>query len=170
MSDTLAVTSKWHIAVVKTIPYRRSASILRKLGYSFYLPLQKQLHYWSDRKRWVDVPIMSPYIFLFTSEYERKLLFDTCNFFRFLRTEGRLATAGESEIEKIKLLCDQTKNFRIESSPIRKGEMVTIIHGPLTGMQGYAVQENGKHRFLVHIPSLEKFASVDIDCGSLRSC
>jgi transcriptional antiterminator RfaH len=161
---------KWHVVVSKAIHYRKASALLEKLGLSFYLPLQRQLHYWSDRKRWVDVPILSPYIFLFTNESERKALFQSSHFFRFLKWEGKLATAKEEDIEKVKLLCNCSTNVKIETSFVKKGDTVKVTGGPLNGMSGYALQENGKHRFLIQITSLGQFASVDIDSCLLQVC
>lgn len=160
----------WHAVTTKKIPYKKAPAILDKLGYSYYLPLQKQLHYWSDRKRWIDVPILYPYVFIFTNISERKLLFETCDFFRFLRNNGKLAVAKNEEIERIKLLCIYKYDIQIESTEIKKGDRVVVMHGPLAGMKGFAVQENGKHRFLVQIESLGKFASVEIDSNFLQAC
>src|SRR5450432_1488912 len=112
MTDLSKTQSKWYVIVAKTIHYKKASAILEKLGFSFYLPLQRQLHYWSDRKKWVDVPILSPYIFLFTNEPERKLLFQICNFFHFLNFERKLATVMEEEIEKVKLLCNYSANMK----------------------------------------------------------
>jgi len=161
---------KWYVIVTKTIHYKKAAAILEKLGFSFYLPTQRQLHYWSDRKKWVDVPILTPYIFLLTNEMERKVIFQSCNFFHFLNWGGKPATAKDDEIENVKLLCNYSSNIKIEPHSIKKGDFVEVISGPLSGMNGYTLQENGKHRFLVQIRSLGQFASVDIDSSWLRIC
>ncbi|MBD0258343.1 MAG: hypothetical protein ICV83_21725 [Cytophagales bacterium] len=141
-----------------------------KFRFSFYLPLQRQLHDWSDRKKWINVPILSPYIFLFTNDTERKLIFQSCNFFRFLSSEGEPVTIRQEEVDKVKLLCNHSSNLKMEPRPVRKGDTVEVIKGPLLGMTGYAVQENGKHRFGVHILSLGQFVSVDVDTTWLRVC
>lgn len=169
MQETAIILKNWYVVAVKSIPYKKATSILQKLGYSFYLPLQKQLRYWSDRKRWIEVPVLSPYVFIFTSEEERRLLFETCNFFRFLKSDGRLAVAREEEIEKVRMLCNYSSDIKIGPSHVKQGDKVTIMHGPLAGMCGYAVSENGKNRFLVQIKSLGKFASVDIDSSLLKA-
>jgi transcription antitermination factor NusG len=162
---------KWYVIVSKTIHYKKAATKLERLGLSFYLPLQRQLHYWSDRKKWIDVPILSPYIFLLTDDQERKLIFQSShNLFYFLKSGGRPATVREEEIEKIKLLCHASTNMKMEPPSITRGDLVEITSGPLAGMNGYTLWENGKHRFLIRILSLGQFASVDIDSSCLKVC
>lgn len=169
MTDLSTSSRKWHVIVARAIHYKKAAEILERLGFSFYIPVQRQLHYWSDRKKWIDVPILNPYIFLFTDESERKLIFQTCNFFHFLNWAGKLATAKEEEIEKLKILCGCSSNIKMEQHSIKKGDLVEVITGPLSGMNGYTLQENGRHRFLVQISSLGQFASVEIDSNCLKT-
>ena len=163
MNDLSSSQKKWYVIVAKTIHYKKAAAILEKLGCSFYLPIQKQLHYWSDRKKWVDVPILNPYIFLFTNEMERKRLYNGGDLFQFLKNSGKFATAKEEEIEKIRLLCDHSTKLKMEQLPIKNGDQVKVVCGPLSGMDGFILQENGKQRFLVKFLSLDRFASVEID-------
>jgi transcription antitermination factor NusG len=151
--------------------YKKAGALLGKLGYSYYLPIQRQLHYWSDRKKWVDVPIFNPYIFLFTSDQNRRLLFQNSSFFHFLTCEGRLAIAKEEEVEQIKLLCNYSSAIKMEQAPlVKKGDLVEVINGPFSGMQGYASEQNGKHRVFLNIASLGQFASVEIESSLLRVC
>src|SRR5690349_10946176 len=135
MNTPHTIQKNWYVIVYKTIHYNKAANLLEKLGFSFYLPIQRQLHYWSDRKKWVDVPILSPYIFLFTNETERKLIFQSCSCFHFLTADRKLATAKEEEVENIKMICNYSAPIRIERSAIKKGDFVKVICGPLSGMK-----------------------------------
>lgn len=168
MADNSFTQKNWYVIVAKTIHYKKASAILEKLGFSFYLPLQRQLHYWSDRKKWVDVPILAPYIFLFTNDLDRKIIFQSCNFFHFLACGGKPATVNEDEVEKVKMLCGYSSNLKMEQPGILKGDRVEVTSGPLCGMNGYALQENGRNRFLVQIAGLGQFASVEIDSNWLK--
>jgi transcriptional antiterminator RfaH len=170
MDNLLKISKKWYVVVTNSIHYKKIPAILEKLGCPFYLPVQRQLHYWSDRKRWVNVPVLSPYLFLFTNESERKIIFESTHFFHFLKIGGKLATTTEEEIEKVKLFCNYSTNIKIEPCLFKKGDLVEVTNGPLSGMKGYTLQENGKNRFLVHITSLGQFASVEIDSSLLSAC
>lgn len=160
-------TKNWHVVVTRKANYKNAGALLEKLGYSFYIPIQKQLRYWSDRKRWIDVPVLIPYIFILTNPSGRKLLFESSNIFRFITMNGKLAIAKEQEIENLKLICSYSQGVTIRNSSIKKGDKITITHGPFTGMTGYVVKESGKQRFHIMINSLGKFASVDIDSNLL---
>ncbi len=164
------IQKKWHVVVTKNNQYKNAAALFEKLGYCYYLPLQKQLHYWSDRKKWINVPIFSPYIFLLTNEEERKLLFQSCNFLYFLHSGGKLAIAREEEIDNVRLLCNYSYNVKMEGPIAIKGDLVEVLNGPFSGMKGYVSQENGKNRLLIQILSLGQFASVDIESSWVKVC
>lgn len=170
MIVSVSNNDKWFVIVSRSAHYKKAADTLKKLQLTYYLPLQRQLHYWSDRKKWVNVPILSPYIFLFTNDSGRKLIFQSCNFLSFLSCNGQPVTVKPEEVDKVKFLCDHSSNMKMEQVPVRKGDRVEVIKGPLLGLSGYAVQENGKHRFLVQILGLGQFASVDVDGAWLRVC
>lgn len=169
MIDFCKSQRKWYVIIAKSIHYKKAAEIFDKLGVLCYIPLQRQLHYWSDRKKWVDVPILNPYIFLFTNESEKRLIFQSSHSFHFVNLAGKPAVAKEEEIEKVKLLCSYSANMKMEHSPKKRGDMVEVTSGPFSGMNGYILQENGRHRFLVQIESLGQFASVDIESSWLKT-
>ena len=37
---------------------------LREAGFESYLPLRRELHTWSDRKKWVETPLLKSYAFV----------------------------------------------------------------------------------------------------------
>jgi transcription antitermination factor NusG len=168
MHNQFQSSEKWYVVVVKNIPYAKAQSLLQKMGYSFYMPVQKQLHYWSDRKKWVNVPILRPYIFLFTNLKDRQFLFESSDYFYFLKMDGRLAISSEREIAHLKMLCNYPYSVSIQPKTVKRGDKVEIISGPLSGMQGYTFQESGKHRFQIQIESLGQFASIEIESSRLK--
>ena len=160
--------NKWYVVITRANYYKKIIALLEKLGVHFYLPLQRQLHYWSDRKKWVNVPILSPYLFLFTNELDRKLIFQSSDYFRFLQREGKLTTIQEEEVERVRLLCNYSTNMRLEDPLVKKGDQVEIMHGPFSGMRGFAVRENGRSRIIIQLSGLGQFASLEIDSSCLK--
>lgn len=64
----------------------------------------------------------------------------------------------------------------VEPRSLKEGDKVKITAGPLTELGGYAMQENGRKRFVVKIRCLGQFAKVEIDScwltvnGQILSC
>ncbi len=44
----------------------------------------------------------------------------------------------------------------------KKGDLVTVVYGPFTGLAGTFVQYRGKGRVVVTIEALRQFAAVDV--------
>ncbi len=161
---------QWYVLVAKSLTHKRVSALLHKLNLEYYLPVQRQLHYWSDRKKWVDVPILKPYLFLYSTEAGRDILFNTTSAFRFLRFDGKLATASQREIDDIRLLCSYGSNIKLENGQARAGDKVNIVAGPLAGLQGLVLQQNGAHKLQVQIASLGRFASVEVESSYIQTC
>ncbi len=162
------LSDNWYVVIVRKFPYHKVRGLLHKMGYAFYMPVQRQLHYWSDRKKWVNVPILRPYLFLYTNLTDRQRLLENSDCFYFLKSNGKLAISTENEIEHLQRLCNYEDAVSIQQDPVRKGNKVEIISGPLTGMKGYTFEESGKHRFQIQIESLGHFASIDIEANRLK--
>src|SRR5213075_948721 len=53
----------WYIWYTKPRAEKAVLERLLKKGVEVYLPLQKELRQWSDRKKWVEAPLFPGYIF-----------------------------------------------------------------------------------------------------------
>ncbi|NQU85049.1 MAG: antitermination protein NusG, partial [Mariniphaga sp.] len=48
---------QWYAIYTKANGEKKLCSSLRKKNIECYLPLQKVLKYWSDRKKWIEEPL-----------------------------------------------------------------------------------------------------------------
>ena len=48
----------WFAVYVRSRAEKKVAEALLQQGYEFFLPLKKTLRNWSDRKKWVDLPLI----------------------------------------------------------------------------------------------------------------
>ena len=58
----------WLVAYTKPRHEKKSAEVLKSSGVDVFLPLQKQLKVWSDRKKWVESPLFPGYLFVNISD------------------------------------------------------------------------------------------------------
>ena len=61
-----ANTEKWIAAYTKPRHEKVAYDQLINKGFSAYLPLLRQKRKWSDRKKWVEIPLFKSYIFVKT--------------------------------------------------------------------------------------------------------
>jgi transcription antitermination factor NusG len=120
-----------------------------------YLPLQVSIHRWSDRKKWVEVPLMRGYIFVHVTLQQHQQVCNTFGVITFLREEGRPAPIPARQIEALRLMNDGAdSDVEISTENIPKGAYVRVIHGKLTGLEGELVEYKGKNKVLIRIDHL----------------
>jgi len=139
-NDGEAVPKRWIAALVKMNCEKQVSNKLAKLGYDTYVPTQKEIHQWSDRKKRIDRIVIPMVVFVRLAKNEedefRRLPF----IIRFITYPGakELATPiPDEQIEKLKFLLEHSEfpvSFR---NHIEIGDVVRIIAGPLKGVMGY---------------------------------
>jgi transcriptional antiterminator RfaH len=63
MREQLA-NPRWYPVYTHPQAEKKTWDLLQKKGIESYLPLRKQLKQWSDRKKWVEEPLIKSYIFV----------------------------------------------------------------------------------------------------------
>ena len=116
---------------------------LVKLGIEVYCPLVTQVKQWSDRKKKVETPLISSYVFVNVEEKERDKVFEAFGVVRYLFWLGKPAVIRDEEICFLKdSLKEVISSFEI--SEIKPGDVMNISRGPFQGKEGVvkAVEKN----------------------------
>ncbi len=148
---------KWF--VVKTNPraekkvYERISS----LGIPAYLPLITTIKQWSDRKKKIEIPLISSTLFVHCKEHELVKLFDIQGFHSFLYYLKKPAIVRDYEINNLKILLkehvpSQTSNI----DDLVKGDKVEVIRGPFQGLIATSIEIDRTHKLIVEIEGLEQ--------------
>ena len=72
-TETDAVRRQWLVAYVQSCLEKRTARRLAAMGIECYLPIQSEIHQWSDRRKRVDRLIIPMMIFVHVTPQERAL-------------------------------------------------------------------------------------------------
>ncbi len=133
----------WFVLYVKPKQELKVAQQLSTMNIEAYAPYKKEIRQWSDRKKKIDVPLFTSYVFVKLSEKERNLVFDVPGVVRYLFWLGQPAIARDKEIEKIK---DWLAHDKVDDSVIcqyKPGDNITINHGIFKGKEAQ-IEEVGK--------------------------
>lgn len=160
-SDT-ANTLQWYVLVTRPRAEKQVSRRLTETGFENYLPLRRQLRTWSDRKKWIEEPLFSSYIFVKTEERLRNGVFQAGGLVKYLSIGGKAAVLSEEEIERVRRLCSYEGEFIIKPGKIFAGDEVLIIEGHFAGLRGQVLRVDGKDRLKISIAGLGCFASVEI--------
>ncbi|PTX45318.1 transcription antitermination factor NusG [Christiangramia gaetbulicola] len=135
----------WYVLYTKPRSEIKVADSLAEANFEVYCPTIKEVRQWSDRKKKVEVPLFSSYLFIKIKNSERAKVFNYPGVIKYLFWLGKPAIARDEEIEVIKnwLEKDTYDHFTIES--ISPGDRVKIKSGPFQNKEGI-VQDIGSKR------------------------
>ena len=68
----VALPKRWLIAHVRIYHEKKTSERLTKMGIENYLPIQKQTHFWSDRRKKIDHVVIPMKIFVHVDAREQK--------------------------------------------------------------------------------------------------
>lgn len=145
----------WYAVRVKSRSEKRVYSELIEQKIEAYLPLQRKLRQWSDRKKWVEMPLISGYVFVYISRKEYEAVLKTYNVVCYVYFEGKAAVIRVEDINLLKRTLGQGElEIEITLDELKPGQMVEIVSGPLCGVVGELITFKGKNKVALKIPPL----------------
>jgi transcriptional antiterminator RfaH len=159
---------KWLAVYTRPRYEKKIEKALKDNQITCYLPLIKTLRIWSDRKKWVEIPLFSSYIFVQVDQKEHINVLKIPGVVRFVSFEGNAVEIPESQIDNIKWILSS----EIIAEPIEKhipvGSQIEIIKGPLTGLRAEMVNYNNKKTIIVRIAQMDKSFEIHIPGSHVR--
>lgn len=161
--------SNWYAIFTKPRAEKKVYQRMLDQDIEAFLPMIKTVRQWSDRKKTVEVPLISSYIFVNMEEkdlYKTLPIQGTVNVLKHL---GKPAKIRSEEIENLRILTGTDESSQIENCiNVYHGDDVEVINGPFMGLIATCIREGHKHRVMVKIDSLGSCFNVDIPLSFLR--
>ena len=160
-------TRKPHWLAAYTKP-RNEKKVLERLQneeVEVYLPLQKRLKQWSDRKKWVEEPLLRSYIFVKVTDKEYSKVLQVNGVVRYVTFEGKPVPIPENQIDILRLLLGEQVEIEAVNENIEPGELVEVIAGQLSGLKGELVKHNGKKKVVIRIDHISHLLLVTLPKG-----
>ena len=170
-NDREAYPKRWVAALVQMNCEKKVASKLDKLGITNYVPIQKEIHQWSDRKKIIDRIVIPMVVFVHLSQNEENDFKRLPFIFKFITYPGssKLATPiPDEQIVNLRTLLEKATNkVCFESITIRNGDKVKVVSGPLEGMHGLVINDNTGATYLVLQIDILGCAKLQIETDKL---
>jgi len=164
VGSTMEINSKWYALQTRARHEKAVAHRLREQGFSTFLPLVAEVHRWSDRKKVVELPLFSCYVFtkLAPSNEDRARVLRLDGVFQLVGAGGEGTPIPDEEIDVIRILVQE--RIPVHSHPfLRIGQRVRIRSGALNGVEGILVGRNGDHTLVVSIEAIQRSLAVRIE-------
>ena len=158
------VTQKqWYVVYTRSRAEKKVYHELVLKNIECFLPLQKRLIQWKDRKKWVEMPLISGYCFVHIDRRQYDEVLHTDNVVCYVTFEGKAAIVPDNQIVAIKKMLKQYDfEVTVSQENFEPGKKVEIIGGPLMGLQGELISIRGKRKFMIRINQINSVFQVEI--------
>lgn len=159
---------KWYVLLTRPRAEKQVGGRLTENHFENFVPLQRQLRQWHDRKKWVETPLFSSYVFVRTEDKFRSKVFEVGGLLQYVSIGGQPCILTEQEIERVKRLCSYSGQVNIEQGHLKSGDEVEIIDGHFAGLQGQLITTSTNNKIKISIASLNCFATVELDKNNVQ--
>lgn len=163
-----AIKPQWYAVYTRSRAEKQIHKLLVRAGIETYLPLRKELKYWSDRKKWVEEPLFRSYVFVHITEAEYFTVLNIPGAVRYITFEGKAVPIPPQQIEAIKQFVatgEVLPEFEQDLSP---GDKIDIIAGPMKGIEGELVKIQGKKKVRIEITGLGQAVYLELPASYVR--
>lgn len=141
----------WYAVYTKPRNEKKVYARLVEKGIETFLPLQRKLKQWSDRKKLVDEPLFRSYIFVRIDSKRYYDVLNTVGVVRYVTFEGKAVPIPDKQIEQVKQLLVQDIEIEAVEGQIEPGARVEVRFGSLKGIEGEMVEHAGKKKVVIRI-------------------
>ena len=169
--EGVAHSKRWYVALVRMHHEKKVAERLSKMGIDSFVPVQQQIHQWSDRRKMVDTVLLPMMVFVHVNPKERMevLSFSTVSRYMVMRGESTPAVIPDEQMARFRFMLDDSQEaVCMNHTPLARGEKVRVIKGPLSTVVDELVTVGGKSKIAVRLNTLG-CAYVDMPIGYVES-
>lgn len=157
----------WYAVYTHSRAEKKVDQRLREAGIDTFLPLQKTLRQWSDRKKLIERPVISSYVFVRTVPRQFLSIKQTEGVVRIITIEGKPAVIPDEQMINLRILCGSDADITVNENLYAKGDMVEVMYGTLTGLKGELIRVGRKHKVVIRILEPGMNLTVDITASAI---
>ena len=159
---------KWYALYTRPRAEKLVYQRLTEDGIETFLPLQKTYRIWSDRKKLVEKPLLSSYIFVRTNSKCFPNVYKVNGVVKFISFEGQPVSIPCKQIDNLKLLVNSDAEIEVSSEKFATGDNVEVVSGSLIGLTGELIRIGSHNRVIVRIDKLDQNLILKIPRAFLK--
>lgn len=156
------MTIEWFAIYTRPRHEKKVAQQLSDKGIDVFLPLRTVVSHWKDRRKQVQFPLFTGYVFVHIVLEDRLAVLRMPGVVQFVSSEGKPIPVPEGQIEAVRQLVNS--GLKYDPYPyVKEGMRVTIRNGPLKGVEGIVISKRKKHLLVLSVDLIQQSASLEID-------
>lgn len=159
---------KWYALYTKPRAEKLVYQRLLEIDIETFLPLQKTIRVWSDRRKIVEKPLLSSYVFVKTKSKFFANVYKTNGVVKFISFEGQPVSIPQNQIDNLRLIINSDAEVEVSSEKFAFGDNVEVVNGSLIGLTGELIKIGSHNRVVVRIDRLDQNLILKIPKAFLR--
>ena len=156
--------SKWFAVYTHYKREKLVKKMLDQKGIECYLPIRKEVRNWSKKRRTMELPLISCYIFVKITKAEYVPVLETEYVLNFVKFAKDLIAIPENEIQLVRSILQDQADFEIvPTDKFEKGDKIVIVGGSLAGTKGQLIDFDGKKRVLVTLDYIQHTFRLSVE-------
>lgn len=151
----------WYALYTKPRHEKKVEQQLIEKGMTAFLPMTKSLRQWKDRRKWVELPLFTGYVFINILLKNKIEALQTHGVVKMISFGGVPAEIPDWQIEQLKRVISHPETLKLEQY-LKEGDTVEVIAGPLKGVKGYLREIRGETRVAILIDGIYQSASFEV--------
>lgn len=158
--------TRWSVIYTRPNCERKVAHDIKRLGGEVYLPIQRVVRQWSDRKKTILRPLFPCYVFVQVDEHTKVILYSVKSIVRQVAIDGVPVSVPHSEIQKVQNLLIALDDLRPDQW-VHEGQRVAIAHGQFAGLECAVVEGSSENRMWIKVQSAQGELSFRISASNV---
>ena len=155
---------KWFAVYTQSRGEKTAFKRLKAKGINVYLPLQKKIRVYGRKKREVEFPLITCYLFVKVTKKEYVKVLETEGVLNYVKFNRNLISIPDAEIDLLRrVLGEGWEVDTVETGDWKPGDLVEINQGRLVGTRGRLVSKDGKKLFTVELATLGVGLRMEVD-------
>lgn len=157
--------ANWYAVQTRARNEKVIAERLQEQGLITFLPLVTEIRSWSDRKKKVELPLFSCYVFVklvFGNNEARMRLYRTNGVFGIVSMRGEAIPIPEEQIEALRTVVTQKIAWSAHDF-LKVGQRVRIRGGSMDGVEGVLLSRDGDRTLIISVDAIQRSLAVRVE-------
>lgn len=158
-------SANWYAVQTRARNEKVISERLQEQGLTTFLPLVTEIRRWSDRKKKVELPLFSCYVFVKlvpSNNDERMRVYRTNGVFRIVSMRGEAVPIPDEQIDALRTVITQQVPW--SAHPFLKiGQRVRIRGGSLEGVEGVLLSHNEGRTLIISVDAIQRSLAVRVE-------
>lgn len=152
----------WYAVYVNVKHEKKVVKKLQEQHIEAYSPIIKKMQQWSDRKKMVEFPMLSGYVFVNIDLQQKEKVLHCPGVFAFIKFNGMEAKIRDVEISTLKSIELSGYDVMQEVNDFKVLDEVQITEGALKGLKGTILKLAQSNYIQIQLESLHQSIKVKL--------